>query len=167
MAAVVVALLVASRQLPAHTILIWSSAGKKGLAASRSDLEIVVVITSLIVIGIWVVASAALAFMPARHILVPHAVYWKGGGRDRTRDMRHRFAIYVSRAIGITFWFLAAEVVAALVSQKNGLLESPWLPVIISILYIIALLVFAVWAFADGFQPPSRAAQEQARRRTA
>lgn len=151
--ALVVAVIVASRVLPAHSILIWASAGKQGLAASRSDLEITATIAGLIVLGAWILGSLAFAVTPAQHMLVPHAAYWKSGGRERVREMKHRYFIYLSRAIGITFWFLAAEVMVAVVSQKNGLLESPWLPVVVSALYIIGLLVFAVWVFADGFQP--------------
>jgi hypothetical protein len=149
-----VALLIASRTLPLHTILIWSSSGRQGLAASRSDLQITALVAALIVLVVWLVAAALMAIIPARHVLVPHAAFWKSGGKDRVREMRHRLGVYLSRAIGFTFWFLAAEVMVAVVSQTNGLLESPWLPVVVSLLYIIALLVFAVWVFADGFQPP-------------
>lgn len=153
MVALVVALVVASRTLPPHSILIWASSGKEGLAASRSDLEITAVIAGFIVLGVWILASLVFAVMPAHHVLVPHAAYWKSGGRERVREMKHRYFIYLARAIGFTYWFLAAEVMVAVVSQRNGLLESPWLPVAVSALYIISLLVFAVWVFADGFQP--------------
>lgn len=154
MAALALAALIASKTLPTHTVVIWSAVGKRGLAASRSDFEIGVLIVGLVVFGIWVIAGLFLTVMPLRHVLVPHAAFWKSAGNGA--EMRHRYATYLSRAIGITYGFLAAEVVVAIVSQKNGLLEIPWLPVIVSLLYIVILLVFAVWVFADGFRPPQR-----------
>ncbi|BDZ49897.1 hypothetical protein GCM10025867_21380 [Frondihabitans sucicola] len=156
MAALAVATLVASKTLPVHTVVIWAAAGKRGLAASRSDFEVGVIIIGLVVFGVWVIAGLFLTVMPLRHVLVPHAVYWKAAGHGS--EMRHRYATYLSRAIGFTYWFIAVEVVVAVVSQKNGSLEVPWLPVVVSLLFIVILLVFAVWVFADGFRPPPRPA---------
>lgn len=160
MAALAVAAFVASKTLPEHTIVIWSAVGKRGLAASRSDFEIGILIIGLVVFAVWIVAGLFLTLMPTRHLLVPNAAYWKAPGR--TAEMRRRYAIYLSRAIGITYWFVAAEVVVAIVSQRNGLLEIPWFPVVVSLLFVVILLVFAVWVFADGFRPPQRQAAQRA-----
>lgn len=160
MAALAVAVIVASRVLPTHTIVIWAAVGQRALAVSRSDFQIVVLVVSLIVFAVWVVAGLFLTVMPLRHVLVPNAAYWKAQGHGR--EMRHRYATYLSRAIGITYWFIAVLVVVAMVSQRDGLLELPWLPVVVSLLYVVILLIFAVWVFADGFRPPPRPTPQRA-----
>lgn len=160
MAALGLVLLIAAKTLPLHTVVVWSSAGKSSLAASRSDLEIVVLISALGVFVLWIVAGLFFTVMPVRHVLVPNAAYWKSNGHGR--EMKHRYATYLSRAIGFTYWFIAAEVVVAIVSQHNTVLEIPWLPVIVSLLFIVILLVFSVWVFADGFRPPQRPVRAKA-----
>lgn len=159
--ALAVVMIVAARILPLHIVLVWAKAGRQGLAASRSDLEIIVAIVAAGVIVVWVVAGLFLSLVPLRHLLVPNAAYWKSSGHGG--EMRRRYATYLSRAIGFTYWFIAAEIVVAMVSQHNGLLETPWLPVAVSLLFVVILLVFAVWVFADGFRPPQRATAQRAR----
>jgi hypothetical protein len=157
MAGLALAALIASKTLPLHTIVIWASAGKANLAVSRSDFEIVVLIVGLILFAVWIVAGLFFTLVPVRHILVPNPLYWKTA--DRGREMKRRYATYLSRAIGFTYWFVAAEVLVATVSQGNSVLEVPWLPVVVSLLFVVILLVFAVWVFADGFRPPQRPAR--------
>lgn len=147
-----VVLLIAARVLPVHTIVIWQSPGTRALAASRSDFEIGLLVTGGALLLVYLVVAAFLTLMPVRHVLVPHAAYWKTP--ERRGEMRHRYAQYLGRVIGSTYGFLAAEIVVAMVTQKNPSLQVWWLPSIISLVFVVILLVFAVWIFADGFRPP-------------
>lgn len=151
-----VMLIIAANTLPDHTIVIWDATGKKALAAAREDFSIGVLISGLIVLAIYLVAAVLMAVTPRRHVLVPNAVYWKVPAR--VGEMRHRYATYLGRAIGMTYVFLAAEVTVTIVSQHNKALQVWWLPSLLSLLFVIALLIFAVWVFADGFRPPPRPA---------
>ncbi|ARC56363.1 hypothetical protein AS850_04645 [Frondihabitans sp. 762G35] len=150
-----VALIVASRLLPAHTVVIWDSAGKRALDASSDDFTVGVLVAGFIVLAVWLVAGLVLTLVPARHVLVPHAAHWKSAGN--VPEMRHRFATYLGRAIGATYGFIAVEVLVAVVSQSTSALQTWWPPVVVSILFIVILLIFAVWVFSDGFRPPRQA----------
>jgi uncharacterized membrane protein len=153
--ALAVALIIASQTLPGHTVVVWDSAGKRALDASRDDFTVGAVVAGFIVLAIWLVAGLLLTLVPARHVLVPHAAHWKRPGN--VPEMRHRFATYLGRAIGATYGFIAVEILVAVVSQSNAALQTWWPPVVVSILFIVILLIFAVWVFSDGFRPPRQA----------
>ncbi len=153
------ALLVASRTLPVHTIVIWQSAGSKALAASRSDFEVGVLATGAVILVAYLVAAALMALVPTRHVLVPHAAYWKTP--DHRAEMRRRYAVYLGRAFCFTYVFIAVEIVVAIVSQSNRAFEVSWLPQVVSLLFVVVLLIYAVWVFADGFRVPRRPAPAQ------
>lgn len=149
----------ASRALPLHTIVIWQSEGHKALAASRSDFQVGVLLAGAVVLLVYLIAAALMAIVPARHVLVPHAAYWKQP--DHRGEMRRRYAVYLGRAICFTYVFLALEIVVAIVSQKNAVLEVPWLPTIVSLGFVVLLLIYAVWVFVDGFRLPRRPAAQR------
>jgi uncharacterized membrane protein len=155
-----VALIVAAQTLPGHTVVIWDSAGKRALDASKEDFTVAVLVAGFAVLAVWLVAGLILTLMPARHVLVPHAAFWKSAGH--VPEMRHRFATYLGRAIGATYGVIAVEVVVAVASQNNAALEMWWPPVVVSVLFIVILLIFAVWVFSDGFRPPRQAAARRA-----
>ncbi|RKR74690.1 hypothetical protein [Frondihabitans australicus] len=144
----------ASKALPLHTIVIWQSAGHKALAASRSDFEVGVLVTGAVVLFAYLVAAALMAVVPTRHVLVPHAAFWKAA--ENRAEMRRRYAVYLGRAFCFTYLFIAAEIVVAIVSQHNRALEVSWLPTVVSLVYVVLLLIYSVWVFADGFRVPRR-----------
>lgn len=153
------ALLVASKTLPLHTIVVWQGPGQKALAASRSDFEVGVLVAAAVVLVAYLVAAVLMAIVPTRHVLVPHAAYWKT--TEHRREMRRRYAVYLGRAFCFVYFFIAIEMVVAIVSQHNRALEEPWLPQAVSIAFIVLLLVYAVWVFADGFSVPARPVSQQ------
>ncbi|GAA4670461.1 hypothetical protein GCM10025780_12350 [Frondihabitans cladoniiphilus] len=151
MVVLAIVFVVGLKTLPLHTILIWAGPHDRALAASSSDVEILVLIAGLVVLGLWLVTAGIMALVPVRHVLVPHSAYWKSGGRHP--EMRRRYAAYLGRAVGGTYVFIAAELLLGILSQKGSALETPWAPIVVSIAYIVGLLIFAVWVFTDGFRP--------------
>ena len=150
-------LLIVSRVLPLHAAVLWGENGRRALSASRSDLVLGSGIAVLAILVLWVVASIVMVLVPARHVLVPHATFWKSS-KARVREMRHRYALYFSRVIALTLFFVSAELVVAIAGQQGGPLALWWVPAFVSLVYVVLLLVFAVWIFTDGFAQPAQPA---------
>jgi hypothetical protein len=157
-------LLILSRVLPLHAAVLWGEDGRRSLSASRSDLVLGSGIAVLIVLLVWIVASVIMALVPARHVLVPHAAFWKST-KPRIHEMRRRYALYFARVIALTLFFVSAELVVAIAGQKGGPLALWWVPAFVSLVYIVLLLVFAVWIFTDGFAQPAKTATQAPQRK--
>jgi hypothetical protein len=158
LAGVLVGLAVASRLLPRRVVLVHlSETGGAAFAASRSDLILLGLLLVVGIVLVWLVAAFFLAVTPARHLLVPHAAFWK---RPANRvEMRRRYARYLAVATSASLWFVAALFVLATVSQE-GPLAVWWLPAVISAAYVLFVLVGLVWVFTAGFTPTSSTVTE-------
>ncbi|WP_423923287.1 hypothetical protein ACPEEZ_04630 [Frigoribacterium sp. 2-23] len=151
-AAALVTLAVASRVLPGHVVLVHlEETGGSALAASRDDVTLLGLIVVVLLVGGYLVSAAALAWTPARHVLVPHARYWKTPAHRR--GMRRRYATYLAVGVGGAQWFVAALFVLGMVSQ-SGALAVWWPPAALSVLFVLAILVGVIWVFTVGFTPP-------------
>lgn len=152
---VLVVLAVASRVLPRRVVLVHlSETGGAAFAASRSDLGLLGLLLVVGIVLVWLVAAFFLAVTPARHLLVPHATFWK---RPANRvEMRRRYARYLAVATSASLWFVAVLFVLATVSQE-GPLAVWWLPAVISAAFVLFVLVGLVWVFTSGFTPSSPA----------
>ena len=91
---------VASRLLPRRVVLVHlSETGGTAFAASRSDLGLLGLLLVVGIVLVWLVAAAFLAVTPARHLLVPHAAFWKQPA-NRAEIRRTEFdALSVANAI--------------------------------------------------------------------
>ena len=148
-------LVTASQLLPERVAVVHLRDGATGLAASRSDL---VLIASSLLVGLvlaWLVTAAALAWTPARHLLVPYAAHWKMA--PRRRELRLRLARWAARAFAAAVWFVTALVVLAIAGQSGGPLSAWWLPLVASGLYVLVVLGGFAWAFGLGFRPDGSA----------
>jgi len=165
LAGVLAALAVASRLLPRRVVLVHlSETGGTAFAASRSDLGLLGLLLVVGIVLVWLVAAAFLAVTPARHLLVPHAAFWKQPANRA--EMRRRYARYLAVATSASLWFVAVLFVLAIVSQE-GPLAVWWLPAVISTAYVLFVLVGLVWVPTAGFTPTSSAgATAQAPART-
>ncbi|KPG87219.1 hypothetical protein AEQ27_02735, partial [Frigoribacterium sp. RIT-PI-h] len=148
---VVVALAVASRVLPGRVVMVHlSETGGSAFAASRSDL---VLLGAVLVVGIvvtWLVSALFLAVTPVRHVLVPHASFWK---KPPSRaEMRRRYARSLAVATSASLWFVAAVFVLAMVSQ-GGPLAAGWLPAAVWAAFVLFVLGGLIWVFTAGFTP--------------
>ena len=151
LAAAALVLVTASQLLPDRVAVVHLRDGATGLAASRSDL---VLIASSVVVGLvlaWLLTAGALAWTPARHLLVPHAAHWKAA--PRRRELRLRLARWAARAFAAAVWFVSALVVLAIAGQSGGPLSAWWLPLVVSGLYVLVVLGGFAWAFGLGFRP--------------
>ena len=148
---VLVTLAVASRVLPGRVVMVHlSETGGSAFAASRSDL---VLLGAVLVAGIvvtWLVSALFLAVTPVRHVLVPHAAFWKQP--TNRAEMRRRYARYLAVATSASLWFVAALFVVATVSQ-SGPLTVWWLPAAVSAAFVLFVLGGLVWVFTAGFTP--------------
>ena len=154
-AAALVALAVASRALPGHVVMIHlQETGGSAFAASRDDITLLGLVVVVLLVGGYLVAATVLGLTPARHVLVPHADYWKTPSRRRA--MRRRFQTYLAVGVGATQWFVAALVVLAMVSQ-SGPLTLWWIPAAVSVVFVLAMLIGLIWVFTSGFTPPTSA----------
>lgn len=148
---VLVTLAVASRVLPGRVVMVHlSETGGAAFAASRGDL---VLLGAVLVVGIvvtWLVSALFLAVTPVRHVLVPHAAFWKKP--PNRAEMRRRYARYLAVATSASLWFVAALFVFAMVSQ-SGPLAAWWLPAAVSAAYVLFVLGGLVWVFTAGFTP--------------
>lgn len=156
LAAAVLVLVTASQLLPDRVAVVHLRDGATGLAASRSDL---VLIASSVLVGLvlaWLLTAAALAWTPARHLLVPHAAHWKAA--PRRRELRLRLARWAARAFAAAVWFVSALVVLAIAGQSGGPLSAWWLPLVVSGLYVLVVLGGFAWALGLGFRPDESAA---------
>ncbi|OII22409.1 hypothetical protein [Frigoribacterium sp. MCBA15_019] len=148
---VLVTLAVASRVLPGRVVMVHlSETGGSAFAASRGDL---VLLGAVLVVGIvvtWLISALFLAVTPVRHVLVPHAAFWKKP--PNRAEMRRRYARYLAVATSASLWFVAALFVLALVSQ-SGPLAAWWLPAAVSTAYVLFVLGGLVWVFTAGFTP--------------
>jgi hypothetical protein len=150
LAAAALVLVTASQLLPARVAVVHLRDGSTGLAASRSDL---VLIASSLLVGLvlaWLVTAAALAWTPARHLLVPNAEHWKAAGNRR--ELRLRLARWAARAFATAVWFVTALVVLAVAGQGGGALSAWWLPLLVSGLYVLVVLGGFAWALGVGFR---------------
>jgi hypothetical protein len=155
LAGVLVALAVSSRLLPRRVVLVHlSDTGGAAFAASRGDLGLLGLLLVVGIVLVWLVAAFFLAVTPARHLLVPHAAFWKQPAHRP--EMRRRYARYLAVATSASLWFVAALFVLAIVSQE-GPLAVWWLPAVISTAYVLFVLVGLVWVFTAGFTPSSSA----------
>ncbi|MBD8610662.1 hypothetical protein IFT77_09205 [Frigoribacterium sp. CFBP 13729] len=155
LAAAALVLVTAMQLLPERVAVVHLRDGATGLAASRSDL---VLIASSLLVGLvlaWLVTAAALAWTPARHLLVPHAAHWKAA--PRRRELRLRLARWAARAFAAAVWFVTALVVLAIAGQGGGPLSAWWLPLVVSGLYVLVVLGGFAWAFGLGFRPDESA----------
>ncbi|ROS51621.1 hypothetical protein [Frigoribacterium sp. PhB24] len=148
---VLVTLAVASRVLPGRVVMVHlSETGGSAFAASRDDL---VLLGGVLVVGIvvtWLVSALFLAVTPVRHVLVPHAAFWKQP--TNRAEMRRRYARYLAVATGASLWFLSALFVLAMASQ-SGPLAAWWLPAAVSAAFVLFVLGGLVWVFTVGFAP--------------
>jgi hypothetical protein len=150
LAAAALVLVTASQLLPARVAVVHLRDGSTGLAVSRSDL---VLIASSLLVGLvlaWLVTAAALAWTPARHLLVPNAEHWKAAGNRR--ELRLRLARWAARAFATAVWFVTALVVLAVAGQGGGALSAWWLPLLVSGLYVLVVLGGFAWALGVGFR---------------
>jgi len=155
LAAAALVLVTASQLLPERVAVVHLRDGATGLAASRSDL---VLIASSLLVGLvlaWLVTAVALAWTPARHLLVPHAAHWKAA--SRRRELRLRLARWAARAFAAAVWFVTALVVLAIGGQSGGPMSAWWLPLVVSGLYVVVVLGGFAWAFGLGFRPDESA----------
>ena len=155
LAAAALVLVTASQLLPDRVAVVHLRDGATGLAASRSDL---VLIASSVLVGLvlaWLLTAAALAWTPARHLLVPHAEHWKA--QPHRRELRLRLARWAARAFAAAVWFVTALVVLAIAGQSGGPLSAWWLPLVVSGLYVLVVLGGFAWAFGLGFRPDESA----------
>ena len=153
--AVVVA--VAATWLPLRVVVIRTTDGAGAAFASRSDLLLVAVAVAVVILIAYLVSAAALAWTPARHLLVPRASYWKH--ETRRRELRRRLASYLARGTAAGLWFVAALIVVALVGQSGGPGATWWIPLAVSLVYVVGMLVWLSWVLTGGFAPPRRSAQ--------
>ena len=153
LAAAALVLVTALQLLPARVVVVHLRDGATGLAASRSDLLLV---ASSVLVGLvlaYLVTAAALAWTPARHLLVPHPEHWKAPANRP--ELRLRLARWAARAFAAAVWFVVALVVLALAGQGDGPLAAWWLPLLVSSAYLLVVLGGAAWAFGVGFAVPT------------
>jgi hypothetical protein len=158
---VLVTLAVASRVLPGRVVMVHlSETGGSAFAASRGDL---VLLGAVLVVGIvvtWLISALFLAVTPVRHVLVPHAAFWKAP--TNRVEMRRRYQRYLAVATAASLWFVATLFVLAMVSQ-SGPLAAWWLPAAVSAAFVLFVLGGLVWVFTAGFTPtPAGAAARTA-----
>jgi len=153
--AVVVA--VAATWLPLRVVVIRTTDGAGAAFASRSDLLLVAVAVAVVILIAYLVSAAALAWTPARHLLVPRASYWKH--ETRRRELRRRLASHLARGTAAGLWFVAALIVVAFVGQFGGAVATWWIPLAVSVVYVVGMLVWLTWVLTGGFAPPRRSAQ--------
>jgi hypothetical protein len=149
LAAAALVLVTASQLLPDRVTVVHLRDGATALAASRSDL---VLIASSLLAGLvlaWLVTAAALAWTPARHLLVPHPEHWKAA--PNRRELRLRLARWAARAFATAVWYVTALVLVALAGQGDGPLSAWWLPLLVSGAYVLVVVGGFAWAFGLGF----------------
>jgi len=157
LAGVLVTFGVASRVLPGRVVLVHlSETGGDAFAASRADLLLLGFVLVVGIVVTWLVAAFFLAVTPTRHLLVPHASFWKHP--SNRAEMRRRYARYLAVATSASLWFVALLYLIALVSQGTGPLAAWWLPAAASAAFVLFVLGGIVWVFTAGFTPPPRSA---------
>ena len=164
--AVLVALLLARATLPERVVLVHlADTGGSALAASRADL---LLLAGVLVVGLvvtWLVAAAAVLVVPVRHVPVPHGEHWKAPAHRR--ELRDRLLHHVSLGVGVVWWSLALQLVAAVLGQGDGPLAAWWIPAVISLATVLVLvvggLVLLLTAWRPGASPrPARASSPRA-----
>ena len=151
-AGLVVVIVAASSLLPERVTIIRSPGGGGAAFASRDDLLLVTAATVLALVVVYLLSAAALAWTPVRHLLVPRGTHWKHA--SRRRELRRRLAVYLARSTAAALWFVAALVVVALLGQDGGIAGSWWIPLALSIVYVVGMLVWFTWVLTAGFTPP-------------
>jgi hypothetical protein len=142
---------IASWWLPARVTIVRSPDGGGAAFASRDDLLLVSTAVAVVLVVAYLVSAAALAWTPARHLLVPRAAYWKHP--TRRRELRRRLAVHLARGTAAALWFVAALILVALVGQRGGPVGSWWIPLGVSIIYVVGMLVWLTWVLTAGFAP--------------
>ena len=164
--AVLVALLLARAALPERVVLVHlADTGGSALAASRADL---LLLAGVLVVGLvltWLVAAAAVLVVPVRHVPVPHGEHWKAPAHRR--ELRDRLLHHVSLGVGVVWWSLALQLVAAVLGQGDGPFAAWWIPAAISLATVLVLvvggLVLLLTAWRPGASPrPARASTPRA-----
>lgn len=137
--------------LPSRVTLVHTVDGAGAVFASRSDLLLVTTVLALVIVVAYLVSAAALAWTPVRHLWVPRPAYWKTPARRR--ELRRRLAAYLARGTAAGLLLLAALVVVALIAQDGGPGALWWIPLAVSLVYVVAMIVWLVWVVTAGFAP--------------
>ena len=137
--------------LPSRVTLVHTTDGAGAVFASRSDLLLVTTVLALVIVVAYLVSAAALAWTPVRHLWVPRPAYWKTPARRR--ELRRRLATYLARGTAAGLLLLAALVVVALIAQDGGPGALWWIPLAVSLGYVVAMIVWLVWVVTAGFAP--------------
>jgi len=163
---VLVALLLARATLPDRVVLVHlADTGGPALAASRADL---LLLAGGLVVGLvvtWLVAAAAVLVVPVRHVPVPHGEHWKAPAHRR--ELRDRLLHHVSLGVGVVWWSLALQLVAAVLGQGDGPLAAWWIPAAISLATVLVLVVGGLVLLLTAWRPgasarPARASSPRA-----